>query len=333
MIHRIDVSDRPKRIVHMKYSGKILVGFFSAWFLSGLDASAQNRIYMGFCEASAAVRISDTRVAVSSDDYSSILIFERGTPKAVGSFPVGDVTDIEAAARIGDSALWVTSHSVTAMKKKDKPERMVVFATSVAPEGGMTATGVAYQGALRGLVAQALGQTEGDIRERFNIEGVAETAKGTLLVGLRGPLDAGGGAMLVEIANPLTMVGLSAEGAAPKAITSVRLDLSDGPGTSGRGVRDIARVGERYLILAGAEPDGGNPLPKLFWWDGTDQNGLSPGPAANFTGMTPEAIVVWDEHSAEIFSDDGGAVINGIACKDDKTLPPDAHFSALDVQF
>lgn len=319
-----------------------------------LPCFAEGRTYLGFCEASAAVRLDATHVAVGSDDFKSILIFERGNPQAVGSYPVGSVTDIEAAARIGDTVIWATSHSLNS-SGEDKPKRKAVFATTVTGVATLTAAGGTYR-ALRDDMATALakaeakraaalGKTEDEqaavfaktkagLPARFNIEGVADTPDGHLFIGLRGPRqDPEGLAILAEVSNPLGLVGLAQDGTEPPAILRVQpLDLSDGPGHEGRGVRDMARVGARYLILAGAEPDGGIPLPKLFWWDGVDQAGLTPGPNVDFTGMSPEAIVVWDDQSAEIYSDDGGKTVGGVECSD-KSPPPGAGFSAVDVTF
>ena len=296
------------------------------------SAGAESRVYNGICEASAAVLIDETHVAIASDDFEAILIFQRLKPEPIARFEVSDVTDIEAATRIGDTVFWLASHSLNS-KLEDKKKRKVLFATKVAADGTLLSTGNIYR-ALRADMAVALGRTEGRMMPDLNIEGLTNTPEGNLLVGLRGPTTMPGDrAILLEIANPLAMVNLQPNEGGPVRITRVvTLDLSDGPGTAGRGVRDISRIGNRYLIVAGSEPDGGDPPPKLFWWGGTSENDVTLGPKADFSGMTPEAMVVWSDHEAEIFSDDGGAMIGDSECQD-KAAPPGAFFRAVDVDF
>ncbi len=164
----------------------------------------------------------------------------------------------------------------------------------------------------------------------LNIEGMASTPDGHVLIGLRGPQDeTGEKAYLIEISNPADLIASAGDDVRAKIVRVVTLNLSDGIGTPGRGIRDIARVGERYLILAGSQPDGGVPPTKLFWWDG-HSDGAMAGPSADFSGMTPEAIAVWSETDAEVLSDNGGAVIDGKACSD-KSPPANAFFPAVDI--
>ena len=274
--------------------------------------------------------VDQSRVAIASDDYDTILIYQRGKPESAPAYELNDeVTDIEAAARIGNVVFWLTSHSLNS-DGEDKKKRKILFATRVAADGTLSDEGKKYRG-LREDLAAALGRTEARLMPHLNIEGMTDTPDGHLLIGLRGPQTMPADkALLVEVANPADLV---ASGSDAKAdITRVvTLDLSDGKGTPGRGIRDIARVGDRYLIIAGSEPDGGDPAPRLFWWDGHSE-AATPGPDADFSKMTPEAIVVWSEHEAEAFGDNGGAIIDGAECKD-KSPPPNAFFPALDINF
>jgi len=294
-------------------------------------ARAESRNYDGICEASAAVVIDKSHVAIASDDFQSILTYERGKPKSTAAFDVGDVTDIEAAARIGNTVFWLASHSLNS-SGEDKKKRKVLFATDVSADGTLSNVGKVYRN-LRADLAAALGRSEGRLKPLLNIEGMADTPEGHLLVALRGPETMPGDrAILIEIGNPKQLVALEPGGAKNAEIERVvTLDLSDGPGTDGRGVRDIVRVGQRYLIIGGSEPDGGNPAPKLFWWDGKSET-ITPGPNADFAGMTPEAVVAWDDHTGEVFSDNGGASIQGTECSD-KSPPAKAYFPAVDVKF
>lgn len=298
--------------------------------VSPVTAEAATRSYNGICEASAAALIDRSHVAVASDDYDAIVIYERGKAEPVARVNVDDVTDIEAAARIGDTVFWLTSHSLNS-SGEDKKKRKLLFSTNISAAGTLTTVGATFRN-LRADIAKALGRTEDRLKPLLNIEGLADTPDGHLLVGLRGPETIPDDrAILVEVANP-TQLMAGVQDAEAQINRVVTLDLSDGPGLPGRGVRDIARVGSRYLILAGSEPDGGVPPPKLFWWDGNSDGKVKPGPAVDFSGMTPEAVVVWSEHDAEVFSDNGGAIIDGQECGD-KNPPKGAYFPAVDVTF
>lgn len=295
-----------------------------------MAANAEKHTYRGICEASAAALVDATHMAVASDDYDEIMIYERDKPGSSKQFEVDDVTDIEGSARIGDTIFWLTSHSLNS-DGEDKPKRKELFATKVSASGTLSESGKVYRN-LRADMAAALNRSEDDLKTHFNIEGLAATPDGHLLIGLRGPLS-NNSTTLFEITNPMQLVKLeSGDGSSAKIKPPVTMDLSDGPGTTGRGVRDIARVGNRYLVLAGSEPDGGNPPPKLVWWDGNKDGKVTLGPDVDFTGMTPEAIVVWNDHEAEILSDSGGAKIDGVDC-DDKDPPAGAFFPATNVNF
>ena len=309
----------------------ILLAVFSS-LVGPLTAHAAGHTYQGICEASAAALVDASHVAVASDDFSAIMIYQRGKPKPVTQFAVDDVTDIEGGARIGDTIFWLTSHSLNS-SGEDKKKRKELFATSVSADGTLSSSGAVYRN-LRADLAAALGRSEDRSKALINIEGLAATPEGHLLIGLRGPETIPNDrAIVFELANPMQLVKLGTGDVGSAQITRVvTMDLSDGPGTSGRGVRDIARVGSRYLVLAGSEPDGGNPPPKLFWWDGNAEGRVTPGPDADFSGMTPEAIVVWSDHEGEILSDSGGMMINGVECAD-KDPPKGAFFPAIDVKF
>lgn len=309
--------------------GKPLLFFTASLCLTAVPASAERRTYGAICEASAAVIIDQSHVAVASDDYQTILTYQHAQQAPVARFELGDeMTDIEAAARIGDTVFWVTSHSLNS-SGEDKKKRKVFFATKVSADGTLANDGKKYRH-LREDLAVALGMTETNLMPTLNIEGMASTPDGHVLIGLRGPQDATGEkAILIEISNPAELVASVADDTRAKITRVVTLNLSDTAGAPGRGIRDIARVGERYLILAGSQPDGGVPPTKLFWWDGHSDSAMA-GPSADFAGMTPEAIAVWSEKEAEVFSDNGGAVIDEKACGD-KSPPANAFFPAVDI--
>jgi hypothetical protein len=264
------------------------------------NAAADALHYKGLCEASAAVRLDENHFVVASDDSETLQIYERGKTTPVGPpFTHEDVTDIEAAARIGDTIFWLTSHSLN-RDHEDKKKRKVFFATKVKAGPSLEASGVVYRD-MRAKVASILGEDENKIIHDFNIEGLAATPKGGLIVGLRGPLTKNTDkAQLVEIGDPFPLVGLER----PPGV-SVGDDKKFELHLDGRGVRSIDRVGSgkhQYLIVAGSVEDHGKP-PALYWWDGTGE--AEPGPSAPLEGMTPEALIAWNDHEVQILGDNG----------------------------
>ena len=287
--------------------GRYLLLGTAAAALWATAAGAQLRHYDGVCEASAAARLDASHFAVASDETETLTIYRRGDPAPGATLRHPDVTDIEAAARVGDLIFWLTSHSLN-NSGEDKPKRKLLFATRIGPGPSLVAAGSEFRG-LRALIAGALGVSEAALTPGLNIEGLAETPEGDLLVGLRGPLAPGGAARVVRIRNPRALVGLAPAGVTARAELAASLNLG------GRGIRSIERVGtgaHRYLIVAGPVQDAG-AAPLLFWWDGV--GAVTPGPVAPLAGLTPEGLIFWTFDRVEIFGD------NGAACSDEAPAP------------
>ena len=280
-------------------------------------AGAQLGHYDGVCEASAAAALSPTHFAIASDETETLTVYRRGTPAPVATFTHADVSDIEASARIGDVIFWLTSHSFN-NSGEDKPKRKRLFATRIVAGPRLAAAGSEFRG-LRAMIAGALGMADALLAPELNIEGLAATPEGHLLVGLRGPLTAAGAARVVRIRNPLALVGLAPAGVTATADPAVSLDLG------GRGIRSIEWFGSgarRYMIVAGPVQDSG-AAPALYWWDGAGT--VTPGPAAPLAGLNPEALLRTSNHQVEIFGD------NGDACSDETANP--RWFHSLHVSF
>jgi hypothetical protein len=229
-----------------------------------------------------------------------------------------DVTDIEAAARIGTTVFWLTSHSLN-RDGEDKPKRKRLFAMSVRSGPTLVPAGTVYSD-LRRVIAQALGRNEAELAQTLNIEGMASTRARNLVVGLRAPLDPDGRAIVVRISRPFALVGLP-QGHRSETVPPVSLlDLG------GRGIRAIERIGSgarTFLIVAGPVADGGQPGPALFWWDG--QNAVTPGPVApDLAGMTPEALSARSSRRVQVLGD------NGSACSDEADNP--RWFPSIDLR-
>jgi Protein of unknown function (DUF3616) len=138
----------------------------------------------------------------------------------------------------------------------------------------------------------------------LNIEGLAATPEGQLLIGFRNPVPEGK-ALLVPLLNPLEVVnGGKARLGAPK-----ELELA------GLGIRSMERVGKRYVIIAGASGEGGPPS-RLFEWDGERQPREISGVALK--GLNPEGVAFHGQGADGeyfILSDDGSRDVEGQDCK------------------
>jgi len=226
-------------------------------------------------------------------------------------------TDLEAAALMGGSIFWITSHGRNS-KGENRPERRRLFATSVRMDGNnvtITPTGQPYSGLLDDLLrdkrlaryhlaeaARLAPKAKGGL----NIEGLAATPEGYLLIGFRNPVPEGR-ALLVPLLNPHAVC----QGRPAKFGPAVELDLQ------GLGIRSIEFFAGRYVIIAGAAGGGGDS--QLYEWDGKAQ----PRRIAEvkLRGLNAEGVAFPGAKGANeffIFSDDGTRQVDGQSCKDIK---------------
>ena len=228
---------------------------------TGLSATAatvargetQILTYNGMCEASAAVAAGPDHFFAAEDEGNAVRLYARNHPEPVRSETVNvEADDIEAAAAIGNRVYWITSHSLN-RKGKDKAPRRYLFATDMVGQGAQTQLKVAgkpYAGLRDDLVedqgladfklekaAKRLPEDEGGL----NIEGLAATPDGKLLIGFRNPVRKGW-ALVVRLENPDKVI---MDGKRAKFGEAMRVDLD------GRGIRSLDRVGDGYLIVAG----------------------------------------------------------------------------------
>ena len=216
------------------------------------------------CDASAAVRVADTAFFMTATDEDYVLrVYDRNSPGP----PIAelDVTtflepvnpqkepDIEGSAQIGDRVYWIGSHG----RDKDGEEqesRQRLFATDVEVIAGrpsLRTVGRPYKKLLSDLVSAA-SLAEFDLLTAatlkpedpggLNIEGLAATAEGHLLVGFRNPVPASR-ALIVRIENPGDVVMGTA---APKVRKAALLDL---------GGRGCARWSSRGTAGSSCSPE------------------------------------------------------------------------------
>jgi hypothetical protein len=292
-------------------------------------AQAQTR-YEGLCDASAAVALDARHFVVADDEHNRLTVYRRGEPKAVREIAVGDFlkadkeSDLEGAARVGQRIYWIGSHARNSAGKR-REDRQRFFATTidgatVKPVGqpylALLADLLAAP-SLAGLPMADAAQRPAEAKDGFNIEGLAAAPDGSLLIGLRNPVPSGR-ALLVPLLNPADLV----EGRGPaKFGTPLRLDLG------GRGVRDIERVGQGYLIVAGPTGDDGSFA--LYRWSGQAQQPPVPLPL-DLGSLRPEALFAWPDGQLTLLSDDGGVSVGKQACKD--ADPSHRGFRSLDFK-
>ena len=277
--------------------------------------------YFGMCDASAGVPVSSNRFLAASDEDNILRLYATDHPGPalkeydMNAFlqPGGKTSeaDLEGAARIGNRAFWMGSHG----RNRDGKERLarhVLFATDIAATKGEVALAPVGHPYSR-LVQQLAADTRFDSFRlaaasllapkepgALNIEGLAATAEGHLLIGFRNPIP-GGKALLIPLLNPNEVIlGKSAVFGAP-----VQLELG------GLGIRDIAFCQNAYVIIAG--PSGGGGPFRLFRWSG-------PGAVPVLLevsipkGFQAEGLLLYPQtglREFQILSDDGTRLVDG----------------------
>jgi hypothetical protein len=190
-------------------------------------AAAELMHYRGLCDASAAVALGPEHFVVADDESNILTIYRRGQGEATATLDLTDYlgrvrekargkareADIEGAARIGDRIYWIASHGRNS-KGKPQEARRRLFATDLVT----TAAGPSIKAAptspyltlIEDLVADprfaavATASAQAIAPEDaggLNIEGLAATPAGELLIGFRNPLPQGK-ALLLRLKNP-----------------------------------------------------------------------------------------------------------------------------------
>jgi hypothetical protein len=277
--------------------------------------------YSGPCDASAAVALDAEHFVVGDDERNTLHVYRRGQPQAVAKFPLSkflktrakEESDIEGAAKIGSRIYWITSHGRDS-RGKAFLNRHRFFATELVPGRPPTLkpVGEPYTGLLRdirdadGLKSYKLGKAAHRAAEAdggFNIEGLAATPDGGLLIGFRNPVPQGR-ALLVPLRNPAEVIN----GQRARLSPPIELDLGQ------RGIRSIELVGSSYLIAAGPPADQGSFA--LFRWSGQPGAAATPVAGVERSDLRPEALfAIPQTATVQLLSDDGGVKIDGVECK------------------
>lgn len=282
--------------------------------------------YTHTCDASAAVALDADRFVVANDEDNVLRIYRRSQPGPpvstldVSSFlrliKKGAEADLEGAARVGDRIYWISSHGLPASGKAS-PDRHRLFATDIRvtkSEPALVPVGQPYVTLVRDLIREPrlsrfklarAAATDPRKAGTLDIEGLAATPHGHLLIGFRTPIPQGK-ALVIPLLNPASVVA----GKPPSFGEAILLDLD------GLGIRGFDFHDGQYWIIAGHH-DNKTPA-RLYRWAG--------GAAVpewqrevNLAGFNPEALFFPEDTAAGTFfiiSDDGGVSIGGSACKD-----------------
>jgi hypothetical protein len=297
---------------------------------SPLAQSARRVQRRGICDGSAGIALFGGYLAVANDENNVLSIYQSDT----GTVPVGRVqlsatlavrgrpnreADIEAATTIGDTAYWITSHASTRrgapLVDRHRLFAAIEYRTDSVPT--VRPAGRVYGGLVNALLGDTAlarhGITEAsrrppEVEGGLNVEGLAATPDGRLLIGFRNPVPEGR-ALVVPIENPADVIFRERP---PRIGRAMTLALG------GRGIRSIEYVPalRAYVIVAGSA-NGGRDF-ALYRWSGAAADAPRLVQGAPLDGLSPEAIVVDSAHPDRLLllSDDGGRRMGGRECKD-----------------
>ena len=294
--------------------------------------------HSGPCDASTAISVGPGLWVVGDDEAKPPVRLQlyrsgqAGPAVGQGEIPARAVApvedghpelDLEASARIGPLVYWIGSHGAAdaegpgnKAKGEPRPNHRRLFATNLglraADDGKSLAVtvepvGRPYTTLIEDLAAdprygrfdlEAAARRPAKAPEGLNIEGLAATPNGSLLIGFRNPLPEKK-ALLAPLTNPnAVLAGEKARFGDP-----VLLDLG------GLGIRSLEMVNGGLLIVAGpAERRKGTATPSaLYRWSGQFESPavrLRSFPPVGGRAFNPEALVI-DGNSLVVLSDDG----------------------------
>lgn len=292
-------------------------------------------VHQGLCDASAAATLDARHFIVADDEKNTLWMYDRSLAKPVASVDLWkflgidkkDEADIEAGATIGKRTYWISSHGQN-KRGGTEPSRHQFFASEFAAQAGTTPTvrlvGKPYTRLLKDLIADNKKFAQYDFAHAstlapktpgaLNIEGLADTADGKLLIGLRNPLPRGK-ALVIPLNNPKQLIDGNAN-------AQLRADFGDAIelDLQGRGIRSIERVSTGYYIVAGPIDDDG--AFDIYRWSGVAGAAPVMLHLPMLQGLRPESLIVPAAGKIQILSDDGSTLVEGTACKD---LPKEAR--------
>jgi Protein of unknown function (DUF3616) len=301
-------------------------------------AGAELTTYRGTCDGSAGVALDEDRFVVADDDRNVLRVYRTGqadakfeldldqfleAPAKKKPGPDGKTVfkeaDLEGAARIGDRIYWIGSHARDS-KGEAEPGRSRFFATRIVahPDGPRLEPirtrayktlredmfddpKLAHLKLSKAFAPDKKIGPKPESKSGFNIEGLAATPDGRLLIGFRNPRP-DNAAIVIPLDNPAEVL----DGSKPAFGQARLLDLK------GRGIRSIEWINNTYVIVGG--PHGEAKKSKierpfaLFTWSGRDSDN-KPDRIKNVTmpkKFSPEGVFALPGSSMMmLLSDDG----------------------------
>jgi hypothetical protein len=278
------------------------------------EAPAAPGTYLGMADASAGVALNDSLFVAGDDEVNVLYVYDTRRPgPPLATFDVSrhlklarksPEVDIEAATKLGRRVYWLSSHG-TSKNGKERLNRRRLFATQFHVQAGrvtMQFVGQPYTRLVDDLTttpalkkyefaakAKLAPKTQGGL----NIEGLATSPTGDLLIGFRSPLY-GGRAIVI----PLTNAQQAVEGERAKFGAPIELDLG------GLGVRGMEYLPQRkhYLIVAGPQAAGEC---RLYTWSGDPNDVPKQLSEVDLMTLNPEACLADEARQVQLLSDDG----------------------------
>ncbi len=298
----------------------LFVTLFATMFVAYARAGDAVIAYEGPCDASAAVATGPNEFVVANDETNVLFSYRLGEPKAIGSLDLtqflgvgrNQEADIEGAAAIDSRVYWISSHSRNS-KGQARSSRYRLFATELRNDAAnrIVPVGKPYKHLLHDLTESAslaryhlaaASKLAAEADGGLNIEGLAATPEGQLLIGFRNPLP-DERALLVPLENPGEVV----DGKRARLGEAFELNLGR------RGIRSIELMDGRYLIVAGPTADEGSFA--LYRWSGKRGDAAEPI-AVDLGSLRPEALFAIPQTAkVQLLSDDGGVASAGVECK------------------
>lgn len=269
-------------------------------------------VYRGMCDASAAAALGPDLFVVANDERNQLKVYRRGQPVHVDEVDLSGFlgtdadkeSDLEGAATVGERIYWISSHGRN-KKGKFQERRHRFFATELK-HGRLAAVGIPYARLLEDMIAAphlrqfGLAEASQKMPEEsgaFNIEGLAATPQGGLLIGLRNPAP-----LVILLRNPEQVIA----GGPAVFGEALRLDLG------GLAIRSIELVGAAYMIVAGPHADHGEFA--LYQWSGDARQKPVRLAHQEFGTVRPEALfAIPGTRKVQILSDDGGDHVKELA--------------------
>ncbi|QYF92063.1 DUF3616 domain-containing protein [Massilia sp. PAMC28688] len=272
--------------------------------------------YRGMCDASAAAPLGPDCFVAANDERNQLKVYQRGKRDPVDVIDLSEFlgtkkdkeSDLEGTATVGERIYWISSHGRN-KKGKFQGRRHRFFATDIV-DGTVKPVGQPYRELLADMLATehlqhydlagASSKTP-EADGAFNIEGLAATPQGTLLIGLRNPVPHGM-ALVIPLLNPDDVI----EGEHAQFGQAIELDLE------GLAVRSLEQLNGSYLVVAGPPADEGSFA--LFTWTGEPADKPVLLLREELADVRPEALFAIPEtNRLQILSDDGGEHVKSTA--------------------